>query len=430
MTDRSFKAKRGERVTVAVSGGEGAGLPPSGEPTPGVLHTDTEDDVYVRRQKPIITFYDLGTRLRSVPPITFTRARVRPYGATEKPVRNDDYFNEYVEIEYELPRSVNQYALYTPTEIARLVASLLGSRSPGSSDTLDPLGDSEANVTGRKLHNCQPLPYSAGRYHTVVAVNDDEYRLNDGTEGDTQSIWPVEEVTEWKMREPVESDAGEKWNPHNLAFSNVAHRTATLKPKSARVTSLRNLYRFSEAIFSEMWGMYERFDTTDNENFRITSEPSFAADEVPVSFNTRDSIRVYLVPRMALHRFISGNGGTYDPTPFRWHSRLMVYPDVLYSASDPLQLEVAARAMCFIQRSPLAASAFQAYTPGPEITPFYPVPIFYLAQDQYSPISLPGMLSAVIAQGSSIWYIWRRSVAEVPNGPVFSGNIALNAPCT
>lgn len=434
MSDDSIKLPSGGNVQITLRRKRRKPASKKARPVPprGIVPVDDEPPRYLRRGKVEIVYLDLATRLHSVPSTTFTGNRIRLASDTAAPVRDDTYFNEYVEIEYELPRVAAQPAtLYTTEEIAQLTAALLGARAPGSSDTLDPLATTEANVTGRKLFNCMPLPERAGLFHLWAGVNDEDYRLSDGTITDTGGIWPVSVVEEWKRRKANAADAQERWNPLNLQFANVAHRTAMLKPR-ARVERLAQTYQPSAGFGgANVWGMYERFDTSDLTNYKITSEPSFAAAEASISFNTRSAIRIYLVPRMVLHTFTTGVGTPYNFTPFAWHGRMMIYPDV-WTGTGATQEEVNRRALCFIQRSPLALSAFNAVTPT--VTPVYAVPSFYVFFQEYpNAISLPGMLSAVIVQGAKTFYIWRRTAALInfeTDGNIFAGGVSLDTPCT
>jgi hypothetical protein len=398
----------------------------------GIVPVDDETPRYLRRGQVEIVYLDLATRLRSVPPTTFTGNRIRLASDTGAPARSDDYFNEYVEQVYELPRApgFHNITLYTPAEIALLTASLLGARLPGSPDALDPLSTTEANVSGRKLFNCQPLPHSAGYSHVWAGVNDKEFRLADGTAGDNVGgLWADLGAEEWTRRTASDQDALEKWNPLNLQFSNAPHTAGRLRPKLARVTRLRQFYKVVPG-FGEVWGAYERFDTGDLVNFKITGAPAFAAPDIPFSMG-RGEVRVYLVPRMTLHTFQTGAGTPYNANPYRWHARMMAYPDAWLSQAGT-QAELRRRALCFILRSPLAGAAFAAVTPT--ITPIYSVPQFFVFSQEYpASISLAGMLSAVIAQGGKVFYVWRRTSATLNYSTSFNpyaGSATLDTPCT
>lgn len=398
----------------------------------GIVPVDDETPRYLRRGKIEIVYLDLATRLRSVPPTTFTGNRIRLSSDTSAPTRNDDYYNEYVEQAYELPRVPGSHniTLYTQAEVASLTASLLGARLPGSADTLDPLGMTEANVTGRKLFNCQPLPYSAGYFHIWAGVNDKDFWLaGDSPQDYAGSFWDNLRAQEWTRRVSDGRDALEKWNPLNLQFSNPAHQAGLLKPKVASVTRLRQFYKTAPRL-GEVWGAYERFDTSDTTNYKITSAPTYASPEIPFSV-ARGEIRVYLVPRMNLHSFYTGPGTPYQGNPYRWHSRMMAYPDAWRSQAGT-DAELHQRAMCFILRSPLAGAAFQAVTPT--ATPTYIIPEFFtFAQEYPAAISLAGMLSAVITQGDKVFYVWRRTNAILNYATSFNpyaGGVPLDTPCT
>jgi|GEM_PF-3367289 len=399
-------------------------------PSRGIIPIDSETPRYLRRPQAHIIFLDLATRLRSVPPTIFTGNRIRLSTDTESPARNDDYFNEYVEQVYELARTpATRLTLYTQEQIAQLTAALLGSRTPGSTDTLDPFATTPANVTGRKLHNCMPLPHRAGNLQTWIGVNDGEYHLADGTidDGAGGGLWTNFGAQEWKEREarPAE-DASERWNPLNLRLTSAPHRAGRLTPKGA-IKRVRLLYPFVEN-YGDIWGAYERFDTHDPVNYKLTNLPSFSAEEVTFSAG-RGDLRVYLVPRMILHNFTTGEGTPYYLfNRYRWHSRKPVYPDDF----TPSQVsEVSQFFRCFIERSPLAGQAFRAVTPT--TTPGYFSAQFNEFGGEYpASISRTGMLAAALVQGSRVWYVWRRT--DAPLDPLaafnpYSGGLSVDTPC-
>ncbi len=182
----------------------------------GIIPLDDEGTRYVRRGAPSITFYDLGTRLRSVPPGTsFNGARFRPAAATDTPAPDDaqDFYNEYVELEWEAEMAVASHpdrggvmdsqdapplAVFQALDLA-----LLGARAPDSTDPLDPLGRSPANGSGRTLTHCQPLSYDLVQLPLRVRAGATVYQI-----GKRQ---PDDAGHAWKKRKPAAADGEERW---------------------------------------------------------------------------------------------------------------------------------------------------------------------------------------------------------------------------
>ena len=127
MSDDSSKVPPGSTVSIRLRRKRKpapSACPSAPEPERGILPVDDETPRYLRRpQTTSIIFLDLATRLRSVPPTIFTGNRIRLSTDTESPQRNDEFYNEYVEQVYELPRTpATRLTLYTQEQIAQLTA--------------------------------------------------------------------------------------------------------------------------------------------------------------------------------------------------------------------------------------------------------------------------------------------------------------------
>lgn len=292
MSDKTIRVARGDEVDLRVIGREAPDAVtdkedrgPKGSPEP-VL----DDDLLVFRRKPEIEFLDLGTRLRSVPPETvFDRLRVRPRGEISSPVSDDSWFNEYVEVSVAAGQDVNDHVLQA-TDVTEFDAELLGDRV-GSSDTLDPLGTSEANVSGRKVPNCMPLPYRSEWLWTdaVLYDEDGETRHVLGKGGERQHVDgdvgdPPQDSDKWKKGPKLPAD--ENWNPLNVSAKTAGEQGTLRAPfagKHLRVDAATH---------------YERLDTGDASRYRWTEEPSFVASEVAVPTLSGTKVRVFLRPKI------------------------------------------------------------------------------------------------------------------------------------
>ncbi|HEV2861107.1 MAG TPA: hypothetical protein VGX48_08885 [Pyrinomonadaceae bacterium] len=381
----------------------------------GIIPVESNPTRYVFRGKPSIIFLDLGTRLRSVAAASWTGGRYRPASETTAPARDDTKFDEYVELEYERAAPA-QLATPTLAEFQALDARLIGSRAPGSSDTLDPLSTTAANVTARALYNCMPLPHDGRWLYATVGVGGELFKLS-ADEG--------ERPDEWKAREAAAADADERWNELNLA-AGVAHGSGVLKAKGP-VGRLRVVAGdYSEHGLARAVGAYEEFDTADEANFKVTSESSFSADAVPLSLAGSADVRVYLKPRMLRYELSTGAGGV-----FRWDGRVPVYPDLYIFRNASSQEDLNRRAMCAMRRSPLASAHYDANPPPSGQTAFLRWPSF-TAADVPPVLTVAGALCCVIAQGVKVFFVWRKTARALDFGEdknPYSGGVLLDTPC-
>lgn len=352
---KRFIVRPGARVEVGIAGdAEETRRPslPAAETPRGALAVDDEDEPLLRRlKKGALLFFDLGTRLRSVPASTdfedFTRTR-----EPEPPPEPDDeagHFNEYLEIEVD-GEALNLRALVRPPYPSHLSddyglgtnhvnadapeslqsdfdAACLGSLLEGSVDAVSPLDTFKANGSARELPACAPVPFvqtvtDAADYHESdgypteafdftlynsektlkfpnttfresvedlrAAANDDEADEDAGV--DTRALFQGMDFLKnekWKEREHEDGEGGERWNPHNLT-GGEAKRGAEHSQKGQGG-------RFNLKLDSRL--IYEPFDTGDAENFKVTREPDFEAEEVPFGMTGKPS-RVFLRPQL------------------------------------------------------------------------------------------------------------------------------------
>lgn len=169
-----------------------------------------EFDDYPRRRKKAQTgiyLFDLGTRIRSINESAFDGLRLRLASEHDAPVRTDGNHDEYVELD---TNPSNATSLSNDAARDAQNAALLGSRSAGSADAMDPLAEYQANGSGRKLPACMPIPFNA---HTLrLSAN-----LGAGAKRLTEDITFPSRLTSWARRTTSSRDALESWNDLNVA---------------------------------------------------------------------------------------------------------------------------------------------------------------------------------------------------------------------
>jgi hypothetical protein len=296
VSDEQKKVWTGSKLNVTLRR-KGKGTP-SASPRPtqakrGIIPVDDETTRYLRRANPLVTFYDLGTRLRSVE--SESDASFLLDANPPAPARHDGYKNEYVELRMEAPAllhtqddgslSLSFSEQIDAADWSRLLALVLASRADPEHETFDPFGTSPANGSGRALANVMPLSF-LGSYNFELALR---FTYEDAT---TQT-YALSDLTghaeEWKP--PRAAPSGELWNSLNLSDETAQHE-GKLKPKAKELKNLASLKLTSPTLF------YEAFDTASSD-VKITREPSpsAAAVALPASFK---SLRVYLVPRLGV----------------------------------------------------------------------------------------------------------------------------------
>lgn len=303
-----FRVKPGEKITIGIEGDKPdvSGQPKKGEKGYVDVPLTEEQQYTFRRKKGLdVIFYDLGTRLRSVPAgTTFNGLRFRPFQATDTPGAEEGYANEYVDIEYETPVEIVDDV--TPPYIGKLSApdwkklqdGLLGSLAnlTPNNDPVDPLGFTPANGSGRLLSNCAPVSIDwFSQYVTIAGTN--FLSPQDAFTGVGSPLTPP-----WMIRETEDDDALETWNPLNLTSTlggNVAQEFVSLRSDTANGGSIR--YGQESVIYeTDATFPYYSFDTTDADLYKITAEPDYAAADATVAI--AKGTRVYLRPKVYIYR--------------------------------------------------------------------------------------------------------------------------------
>lgn len=353
---KTFRVPRGGRVEVGIAGDPEETRRPEvarAEDPKGAPFSEDEDEPYLRRLRPgPLAFFDLGTRLRSVDPLTtnfedFGRARA----AEAKPEPNDagGFFNEYLEAEVDgeaaglqalarggVPPTVSDpYSLgaqHVQAEISDALqhsfdAALLGKLREGSADAVSPLDTFKANASGRKLPACAPFPFvrtvdDAADYHesdgpteafdfelhneegtltfpnTTVRERVEDLRAanDDGppspsSDVDTSAVFAaMVKLTDprWKEREVKDSELVERWNHHNVEQGEAQNGAEHLQKEQPG--------RYDFRVRSRL--IFESFDTADKVNFKVTRGPRFEADEADFLFSGSGPARVFLRPSL------------------------------------------------------------------------------------------------------------------------------------
>lgn len=428
----SFRVNHGQKITIDISGGE-SGRDLATDARSSELRyiggDDIDDPAYVFRKKLKLTFYDLGTRLRSVPPDTvFDELRVREFLAQDLTAPQPDYLNEYVEIRLEVQGTFTPAVSEGGTlalsiaEWTRLDRALLGSRAPAietepEPDPLNPLGFTSANGSDRTLANCLAIyfNYIGSAVHFWMAPSEDEmelvsrpdlgtvvyqYAVNPPAWFDSEAL--IEEG-KYSAREAKPSDASERWNPNNLE-TGAAQGQLVISPEAfedksgghlmviddgtTRVAGSGVFYLVAEPpVFKTM--PYHGFHTGDTTNFKVTSQPEFASAEVEYRFKGKEA--VYLRPKIRAVRYDVDHSSGSTPHA-AWATReFPVYPAPSLIPEGPLDAVIAHR------------SLYSNYETAPEGSS--------LAVVSMSGISLRAGSLVAIIQGARTFYVWRKTDA-------------------
>lgn len=354
---KTFTVRRGGRVEIGIAGDSEEtarpSLPDEGR-RPGAPHVDDEDDPLFRRlKKGALVFFDLGTRLRSVPASTdfedFTRTRT-PEPAPE-PNDGAGHFNEYLEIEIDgeaenlrrlvrppyLPSDADDYALglqHVNADVPEAIhfefdAACLGSLREGSTDPVSPLEKFKANGSGRELPACAPVPYvetveDPADYHESDDYPTEAFDFILYSEEETLTFpnttvrETVRDLRAWANDEPGEEDDeidvhsvwesmtildnSERWKEREHEDGEASERwsphnlTGGEAKKGAEHSQKGQGGRFSLKLDSRL--IYEPFDTGDAENFKVTREPDFESEEAAFAFLSGRPTRVFLRPSL------------------------------------------------------------------------------------------------------------------------------------
>lgn len=306
-----YKIPPGGKITIELAPDKQASGKKRAENKKFVGVDPAEDDLYVRRKKKgvDVIFYDLGTRLRSVPAsTTFNGLRFRPFQATDTPDPVSGYANEYVDIEYETPveiiaepgGGIPSVGKISAPDWKKLQDALLGSLAnlTPNDDPVDPLGFTAANGSGRLLSNCAPISLDWFSTHVIIAGTD---YLS------AQEAWtgigdPL--TLPWMMRETEDDDALETWSPLNLTSflgGNVAQQFVSLRSDTANGGSFN--WRNQTLEFFGYSTTYYAFDTSDTDLYKVTSSPDYTAEVATVTI--AKGTRVYLRPMVFIYKLDS-----------------------------------------------------------------------------------------------------------------------------
>jgi hypothetical protein len=437
--------KKGQHARTTEDGKEVGG------PEYGTLPGQQVDDALIPARQFNVSVYDLGTRMRSVAPgVVFDGLRYRPFLAQDVPEAHGGNVTEYVEIDFAALGTFVHNSVIPPGDHLLLDSAahthfnqaLLGQRVPvlpghehDTYDKLDPFSFAIVNGSSRQLPVCMDIT----RYILGIAESDvpdpregyppvarkgqitnlwlpnsgqlrgSDYRATDGIHPPSYSIGPVLKPAIIKKYDSVkedEAESAENWSPVNVEMAGV---TTGAKAKKHQVDGgagqgLAFGYYTGDGFGGIMFDIvgefgqgvlnYEGFSTWDTTNFKITNGPRFDASETVYTFKGRDN-RIYLRPVLIGYRIYTDAG-----THRSWAGRRPVYPNSFH-ATD-----------CLVRRTP---DADFAHAPSGAT-------LQYLALENVLP---PGSLVAAIAQGSKIFYIWRKTAREpnyssflIPSGPI------------
>jgi hypothetical protein len=307
--ETTIKVPPGGEVDLLVNRGANREQPPVNPPAaqgPKGAFDDEDDDSILAFPKKDITFYDLGTRLRSVAPGTFDRLRRVERGYTIETAPATGFFNEYVELDLEKGKNINSFGI-TLGEISDIEAELLRG---------DPFGHSEANGSGRQVPNVMQLPYESEWLYVDATIGPTRFALAQPGKRPFLNEPPANPpATSQKWTRSAVDIAHESWNPLNVSAGLVASPG-----------SLKSKVGFLKV---DCAAHYEAIDTSDNSRFKWTLDPAFGSAEVTgpkLSGNTR----VFLRPRIHHTSFgyaiESNTGGHATPGQAQVLTRLPMYP--------------------------------------------------------------------------------------------------------
>jgi hypothetical protein len=407
-----------------------------------------------------LSVYDLTTRMRSVDPETVSGLEYRPHNSLDVPEQHDDFVTEFVEVEFERLGTLSTPQGAPPADPITLTDddytwlnnALLGSREPilpghesDPRDALDPFSFAPINGSGRMIPVCMEISHLILGVHETDEGDPESFPFN-FKKGQVNGFWmtpankavhlnpegvglgsivyyDVDESVKpviWKGYDPdleLEINPAERWSTKAIDLGLDIHAHA--KKRVLTITSdlgivfgnyIRDAFgnllidpqgAFGGGIPPQLhfgYG-YEGFSTSDTDTFKITNDPWYESDVVTFKVKGQDN-RVYVRPTLVGYTWskdIDLDGGTGRDIYKAWVSRSPVYP----SGSE---------LNCYIHRSPLAD--------------YDDIPVDYRNLGLASTFSLnEGSLVAAIAQGSKIFYIWRK----IPRTPDTLFMLGFNA---
>lgn len=298
MTKKTVPARFGDRIRVEIPQESPDEPPPRNEGRRrGVWPSKEEEAPLLQRARLEITFYDLGTRLQSVPvdglddPTAF-----RPRGAQDVPTHSAGYGNRYVEQEYIGPLRSNSAApngqLFQSTYHTAADQHALDRQLLGVDDPLDPFGASPANGSGRLVDHCMPIPWDAAQKlyidALIVRKSADRYAL---------AIPPARPYLPNIFESSADVSATPEWKAHNIDSNHLlAERWGFWTAASGAIVPGKLVLKSAKHLKIESLYMYEEFDTSDTAQFKITTEPNFEGDEARFWLGT-GRVKLYLKPQ-------------------------------------------------------------------------------------------------------------------------------------
>lgn len=309
MTETVIKTKRGQSVGLYLSDSSEdetrALRTPEDQEKKKFVGVDEEDEQYVFRKKGEFAFYDLGTRLRTVPDgFEYTGLELRDFGAVDEPEIGDALQQFYVEQRYEVQGSslldLEADTFLPPIDVSdvefkklqRLLLGKLALDEEGQpDDPLDPLEFTRTNVrpfgdlkpSHRLISHCMPLFYGQTT-DLLSAIIGQVFPLK------INGTFLPDLLADGRAyaREFAENDSTEDWGPDPPA-SGAAYKqirfskeyVKSLKGGPLQIQNPGNTFYYS-------------FDTDDTVNIKITTNPDPSSDAQEYKFSGRD--RVYLRP--------------------------------------------------------------------------------------------------------------------------------------
>lgn len=342
------------------------------DPQRGPVQSSEEIDYPGRRVlvNPFWNFYDLGTRLRSVAvPSTFengTRSVLDTSAVNPIP---SEYL-EYVEILFSSPGTLNQIAgvdvplgerdihqcgmdhiQVDPDNLAEILSwdsILLGLNgdltNPFEVSYYDP-SDFETSEDPRPIQNCMPVKHSGTLFNfgssRPADVCDIEIYKDDTPTGPygkyidiffntplsfgeraldlgrSPGIPTWTGLDKWVSRGQERKDH-EVWNPQSLVQTRNSV-DVDIEYRGRLDMSQRDEEDLNVRIVSS--NTYESFDTGDTDNYKITIDPLFSADEVVFKTKAKTKLDFFLKPRWWGYF----RNRTYSST-INWHFETYRYP--------------------------------------------------------------------------------------------------------
>jgi len=315
-----------------------------------------DDELIGRRISRLWTFFDLGTRLRTVPVASTVNNLFRELDATDVPSIDPNLVVEYAEMNFDAPAEFAgniqtlPESLYDPysfnsqhlqvklpedaTTVSDWDEKILGADARReadpewrAADQLDPFGVSDPGGTGKGAQNCMPLPFGDDDAPSDPTTYSGSYGYNPDIYDVVLYSTPSAEfpaVVEYKypnakMRETVRdirkaaSDTqgdGSVWDSVEILTNalwkarlktpeqnwNILNNPA-LTPKQAEMnvkTLKEKPKEFNVRVDTRL--VYEPFDTGDQTNYKVTNTPYSSGPEVPFKLARDKTAKFFLKP--------------------------------------------------------------------------------------------------------------------------------------